>query len=125
MIDAAKYGPWAVIAGGSEGVGEEFAVQLAEAGLNLVLLARKPEPLEVAAEKARAKGVEVRTLSVDLTAADMLDKIRSVTDGLEVGLLVYNAGANTYGHEFVTGDLDRFQQVIDLNITGQLKLIQH
>ncbi|WP_430331165.1 SDR family NAD(P)-dependent oxidoreductase [Rhodococcus sp. ACT016] len=125
MIDTAKYGPWAVIAGGSEGVGEEFAVQLAEAGLNLVLLARKPEPLEVTAEKARAKGVEVRTLSVDLTQADILDKIRTVTDGLEVGLLVYNAGANTYGHEFVTGDLDRFQQVIDLNITSQLKLIQH
>ncbi|MGO4201843.1 SDR family NAD(P)-dependent oxidoreductase [Rhodococcus sp. TAF43] len=125
MIDKTKYGPWAVIAGGSEGVGEEFAVQLAEAGLNLVLLARKPEPLEATAEKARAKGVEVRTLSVDLTAADMLDQIRSVTDDLEVGLLVYNVGANTYGHEFVTGDLDRFQQVIDLNITGQLELVQH
>ncbi|ORL42094.1 short-chain dehydrogenase [Prescottella equi] len=125
MIDIAKYGPWAVIAGGSEGVGAELAVQLAEAGLNLVLLARKPGPLEATAERVRANGVEVRTLSVDLTEADVLDKIRTVTDDLEVGLLVYNAGANTYGHEFVTGDLDRFQQVIDLNITGQLKLIQH
>ncbi|MCA1004610.1 SDR family NAD(P)-dependent oxidoreductase [Rhodococcus hoagii] len=125
MIDIAKHGPWAVIAGGSEGVGAELAVQLAEAGLNLVLLARKPEPLEATAERARANGVEVRTLSVDLTEADVLDKIRTVTDDLEVGLLVYNAGANTYGHEFVTGDLDRFQKVIDLNITTQLKLIQH
>ncbi len=125
MIDIAKYGPWAVIAGGSEGVGAELAVQLAEAGLNLVLLARKPGPLEATAERVRANGVEVRTLSVDLTEADVLDKIRTVTDDLEVGLLVYNAGANTYGHEFVTGDLDRFQKVIDLNITTQLKLIQH
>jgi len=40
MIDVAKYGPWAVIAGGSEGVGAEFAVQLARAGLNLVLIAQ-------------------------------------------------------------------------------------
>ncbi len=110
MIDIAKYWPWAVIAGGSEGVGAELAVQLAEAGLNLVLLARKPGPLEATAERVRANGVEVRTLSVDLTEADVLDKIRTVTDDLEVGLLVYNAGANTYGHEFVTGDLDRFRR---------------
>lgn len=125
MIDIAKYGPWAVVAGGSEGVGEELAVQLSEAGMNLVLLARKSGPLEAAAAKARANGVGVRTLSVDLTETDALDKIRTVTDGLEVGLLMYNAGANTYGHEFVSGELDRFQKVIALNITAQLELIQH
>lgn len=124
-MDVQKYGPWAVIAGGSEGVGAEFAVQLAEQGLNLVLLARKPEPLRATAEACRAHGAEVRTLSVDLIAADALDRIREVTDDLLVGLFVYNAGANTYGHEFVTGDLERFQAVIDLNITVQLKLVQH
>lgn len=125
MIDIERHGPWAVIAGGSEGVGAGFATQLAEAGLNLVLLARKPGPLEETAEAARALGVEVRTLAVDLTEPDFLKKIREVTDDLEVGLLVYNAGANTYGHEFVTGDLERFQQVIDLNITAQLALVRH
>jgi short-subunit dehydrogenase len=46
MTDLAKYGPWAVIAGGSEGVGSEFARMLAEDGFNLVLVARKPGPLE-------------------------------------------------------------------------------
>lgn len=125
MIDIARHGPWAVVAGGSEGVGASFATQLAEAGLNLVLLARKPGPLEETAEAARAHGVEVRTLAVDLTEADFLKKIQDVTDDLEVGLLVFNAGANTYGHEFVTGDLERFQQVIDLNITAQLALVRH
>lgn len=124
MIDVDRYGPWAVVAGGSEGVGASFATQLAEAGLNLVLLARKPDPLEATAEAARAHGVEVRTLSVDLTDADAVARIAEVTDGLEVGLLVFNAGANTYGHEFVSGDLARFQQVIDLNITAQLALVQ-
>ncbi|WP_280423771.1 SDR family NAD(P)-dependent oxidoreductase [Nocardia carnea] len=124
-MDVQKYGPWAVVAGGSEGVGAEFAVQLAEQGLNLVLLARKPAPLQATAEACRAHGVEVRTLSVDLIAADAVGRIRAVTDDLAVGLFVYNAGANTYGHEFVTGDLDRFQDVVDLNITAQLKLVQH
>ncbi|MFJ6095666.1 SDR family NAD(P)-dependent oxidoreductase [Williamsia muralis] len=120
-----KYGPWAVIVGGSEGVGAEFAKQLAEHGFNLVLLARKEGPLQETAEAARASGVEVRTLSVDLLDADAFDRIRDFTNDIEAGLFVYNAGANTYGHEFVTGDLDRFQAVIDLNITVQLKLLQH
>jgi len=125
MIDKDRYGPWAVIAGGSEGVGAAFAHRLAEAGINLVLIARKPGPLEETAEQVRAKGVEVRTLQLDLVAPDPLKAIREVTDGLEVGLLIFNAGANTYGHEFVTGDLARFQDVIDLNITAQLSLTHH
>lgn len=125
VIDTAKYGPWAVVAGGSEGVGAAYAEQLAAAGINLVLLARKPEPLEETAASARTKGVEVRALSVDLTEPSSLERIRAITDDLEVGLLIYNAGANTYGHEFVTGDLSRFHRVIDLNITGQLRLTHH
>ena len=81
MIDAAKYGPWAVIAGGSEGIGPVLAEELAKSGINSVLLARKPEPLEATAADIRARhGVEVRTLSLDLTAPDMLDRVRDVVD---------------------------------------------
>ena len=125
MTDLTHYGPWALVAGGSEGVGASFATQLAEAGVNLVLLARKSGPLEVTAEAARAKGVEVRTLSVDLIASGALEQIRTITDDLEIGLLVYNAGSNTYGHEFVSGDPAGFQRVIDLNITAPLELVRH
>lgn len=124
MIDRARHGPWAVVAGGSEGVGAALAQQLAEAGIHLVLLARKPGPLEEAAAMAREHGVEVRTLAVDLTDPDAASRIGEATDDIEVGLLVFNAGANTYGHEFVTGEPDRFQQVIDLNIGAQLALVQ-
>jgi len=123
-VDLERHGPWAVIAGGSEGVGASFARQLAETGLNLVLLARKPGPLEETATACRQLGVDVRTLAVDLTAPDAIERVAEVTEDLEVGLLVFNAGANTYGHEFVTGDLDRFQGVIDLNVTAQLALVQ-
>lgn len=124
-ITVEKYGPWAVIAGGSEGVGASFADQLAAAGLNLVLLARKPGPLEETAEAVRrTHGVEVRTLSVDLTEPGATKQIAELTEDVEVGLLVFNAGANTYGHEFVTGDLDRFGKVIELNINAQLALVQ-
>ncbi|MGJ5670740.1 SDR family NAD(P)-dependent oxidoreductase [Rhodococcus aetherivorans] len=122
MINIQQYGPWAVIAGGSEGVGSAFADELSKAGLNLVLIARKPGPLEETAEKVRSNGVQVRTLALDLLSADAVEQIRQATDDVEVGLLIFNAGANSYGNEFVTGDLDGFRGVIDLNIHRQLEL---
>lgn len=125
MLDKDRYGPWAVIAGGSEGVGASFARLLAESGINLVLVARKPGPLEETAESVRGMGVQVRTVAVDLLDPAALSSIREVTDPLEVGLLIFNAGANSYGHEFVTGDLERFRGVLDLNVTAQLSLSQH
>src|SRR5699024_11150878 len=122
--DLSTYGPWAVIAGGSEAVGAEFAHQLARAGLNLVLIARNEEALEATAEAVRAHGTEVRTLVQDLLAEDAVANIAARTADLEVGLLVVNAGANTYGHEFVTGDLDAFRRVMTLNIDRKLELTQ-
>ncbi|SEG88893.1 hypothetical protein SAMN04489712_122102 [Thermomonospora echinospora] len=125
MLDRGVYGPWAVIAGGSEGVGAAFADELAAAGINLVLIARKPGPLQETADRAREHGVEVRTVAADLLDPQTFDAIRRASDDVEVGLLIFNAGANTYGAEFVEGDLERFQQVIDLNITSQLLMSRH
>ncbi|MGJ3508668.1 SDR family NAD(P)-dependent oxidoreductase [Enemella sp. A6] len=125
MFDVEKYGPWAVIAGGSEGVGPEFALLLADVGINSVLIARKPEPLAAAAEAVRAKGVEVRTVSVDLTDPASMDDIIEATKDLDIGFYFHNPGANTYGHEFITGDLEKFQKVVDLNIGATMRLMQY
>ena len=59
--------------------------ELSKLGINLVLIARKPGPLEETAAKARAHGVEVRTLALDLLVPDALDQIKAVTDDVEVG----------------------------------------
>lgn len=125
MMELSKYGPCAVVAGGSEGVGAEFARQLAAAGINLVLIARKPDPLAETAETCRALGVEVRTLAVDLVSADAVTRIADATSDLEVGLLIYNAGANTCSEHFLDGALSDFGGVIDLNIGTMLALVQH
>ncbi len=85
-VDLSTYGPWAVVAGGSEGVGAAMARQLAEAGLSLLLLARRPGPLEQTAQECRALGVEVRTLAVDLTSADAADRVAAAADGLSAGV---------------------------------------
>ena len=121
----ARYGPWAVIAGGSEGVGAEFARLLAESGVNLVLVSRRPDPLELTAQHCRGLGVEVRTVATDLAAPGGPGAVIAATDGLEVGLLIYNAGANTCSAEFLDGDLTDFGRVVDLNITTMTALTQH
>lgn len=125
MIDTTKYGPWAVIAGGSEGVGAEFAAQLAGDGVDLVLIARKPGPLDETASRCRGLGAQVRTLSVDLVDPESISRIKSETADLEIGLLIYNAGANTCSEPFLDADLERFGQVIDLNVIRMLELVQH
>ena len=122
-VPAEKYGPWAVIAGGSEGIGACIAQHLAKAGINLVLVARKVEPLEVVAASLRARtSAEVRILSLDLTGAAMLDRIREATDDLEVGLLVYDPGGLTRTGPFVDWPLEDVLKVIRLNTEGQAVL---
>ncbi|MDL9938060.1 SDR family NAD(P)-dependent oxidoreductase [Gordonia sp. ABSL1-1] len=124
MGDLGKYGPWAVIAGGSEGVGASFARRLADAGINLVLIARKPGPLAEVADEL-ADRVEVRALSLDLTADDAVERIIAATADLDVGLLIYNAGANSHGGGFLDRDFDGFVSAIDLNVKTPLALTHH
>src|SRR5712671_6285651 len=67
----ARYGPWALIAGASDGVGAEFARQVAAAGINCILVARRLQLLDQLARELKTQHrVEVITRSVDLTQPD-------------------------------------------------------
>ena len=123
-MDAKQYGPWAIIAGGSEGVGASFARKLASAGVNLVLLARKPDPLAELTKEVESK-VEVRTLAMDLTAADSFTKIKSATDDIEVGIVINNAGAEHGLKNFLEKELAASERMIALNVTGPARMAHH
>jgi short-subunit dehydrogenase len=124
-MDPAKYGPWALIVGGSEGVGAAFARKLAASGFKLVLVARKLAPLqELAAELSRG-GTDVRIASVDLSRPDALEQVRAATDDVEIGLLVYNAGANNIRGNFVELEPSVFRSVIAITVTGQSEFARH
>jgi short-subunit dehydrogenase len=127
MISTARYGPWALITGGSEGLGASFAHRLAEAGFNLVLVARREEPLAELTAALRAEHrVEVRTLAADLTRTDVLDEIRSLTDDVEVGLLICNAGGAVQGSmPFLAASLEDNLKVVQLNPIAQTALCHH
>ncbi|HSB97932.1 MAG TPA: SDR family NAD(P)-dependent oxidoreductase [Spongiibacteraceae bacterium] len=123
---ARQYGPWALIAGGSEGTGAAFARQLAARGLNLLLVARNSAPLEQVAQQIRtATPVEVRTLSLDLTGEDVVATLQKVTAELEIGLLVYNAGSTTQFSDVLDAPLAYAQRITQLNVGTPLALTHH
>jgi len=119
-----KYGPWAVVAGASEGLGAAFASALATRGVNLLLLARRAEPLQAVAERLRATaGIEIRTAVCDMARADIAEALIDLTSNLDVGLVVYNAAHAPVG-DLVTQTIDRLLRVVDVNIRGPLVLVR-
>jgi uncharacterized protein len=118
-----RYGPWALVAGGSQGLGAAFAELCAGKGLNLLLIARRPGPLEDTAGVLRARyGVQVRTASVDLAAPDFLVQVEEAAAGLEIGLLICDA-AHSHTGRFLAADLDTYLRVLDTNCRAPLALI--
>lgn len=119
---AARYGPHAVVAGASEGLGEAFAHAVAARGVGLVLLARRAEALEGVAAEVRSKhGVDVRAVPFDLARPDFADALREATRGLEVGLGIYNAAYSVID-AFVDRPLEDALRVVEVNCAGPLRL---
>jgi short-subunit dehydrogenase len=126
QLDLKKYGPWALIAGGSESLGASLAGILAASGINLVLIARKQGPLEKVAASLRARdGIQVRTLSLDLTSNDVLARVRGVTDDIEIGLVIYNAGAAHRTGPFLEGTLEDALRTVGTNALGYVQFAHH
>jgi short-subunit dehydrogenase len=123
---ADHYGPWALIAGGSEGIGESFARYLAAAGINLVLIARRELPLQQLADRILAESpVQIRTLSADLTDTNLLPQICAVTNDIEVGLLIYNAGATIGYKAFHQWQQQDLEFMLRLNCVSPTLLAHH
>ncbi len=117
-----KYGPWAIVAGASEGLGEAFAREIAARGVNVVLVARREEAVRKLAEDiARTAGVETQAIAADLSERAGLERIILETAVLDVGLLVYNAGQSFIGPFWET-ELDQHLKEIDVNVRGPMVL---
>ncbi len=120
-----KYGPWALIAGGSEGIGGAYASALAERGLNIVLVARRPELLESkVAELEQQFGVETRTVELNLASPHLLNVISEKTEDIEIGFLVYNAALASVG-AFFDSTMENELTRLNTNCRGPLSLTYH
>jgi len=118
---AQAYGPYALIAGGSDGLGAAFAEALARRGLNLVLLARNESRLAETANRLRAAhGVEVIPIAIDLADSG---KVTQQIGALKVsiGLLVYNAAYAPIG-PFEDATAEQLALATDVNVRTPLLL---
>ena len=119
-----RYGEWALVAGASEGLGAAFAAALARLGLNLLLIARRSEPLERLAEDIRAEhSVEVRCLAKDLADPDTVGAATDALAGRQLGLLIYNAASVPMGALLEMG-AEEIDQTVAVNVRGPLAFVQ-
>ncbi|MEC4984929.1 MAG: SDR family oxidoreductase [Oscillatoria sp. PMC 1068.18] len=116
--------PRAIITGASSGIGKATALQFAEAGIDLALIARSKEKLAAVASAAQKTGVEVKTYSLDLEKIEQVKaKITELAaDFGSIDILVNNAGIGYTGNLSET-PLDDWQQVINLNLTSVFQCI--
>jgi uncharacterized protein len=118
-----QYGEWALIVGGSTGVGAGMAAEAASGGMHVLLTARRPAVLDATAQALRdAHGVEVRTLSCDTSAPDFRERVAEATRDLEVGLLAYNAAVLVGGKRFLDVPLEDHLASIQGNCAGATTL---
>jgi short-subunit dehydrogenase len=123
---AERYGPWAVVAGASEGVGECFARAVAERGVNVVLLSRRQNVLDEVAKSIRATSdVEVRPVAVDLATVDAMDQVGAATENVDVGLVMYCAGADPNYTYFLDQSIETAKAMVHRNCVVPLEMCHH
>ena len=126
MIERGRHGEWALIVGASEGLGPVFADRLAAEGISLVLLARSEAKLAALAEQLRDRhAVMVRTCTIDLLAPDVMGQVAAATTGLEIGSLIYVAGAADTPNALVDQPAEDALATIRLNVIGQTLFARH
>jgi len=118
-------GRTAIVTGGSRGLGLEMAEGLAEAGASLMLCARRDEWLAPAVAELRGRGFAVEGMACDVSKPEqvqaVVDRTRAAYDTVDI--LLNNAGV-TWASEPEDMPLDKWQKVVDINLTGAFLFAQ-
>lgn len=114
-----------MVTGGSRGLGEEIAEGLAEAGASLMLLARRDQWLTPAIETMKQRGFRCEGALCDVSKAAHVEAAVKQTLAAygQIDILVNNAGV-TWGAPAESMPFDKWQQVIDVNLTGAFLFAQ-
>jgi len=122
-------GTWAVVTGASDGLGKEFAQQLAAKGFNLILVSRTESKLETLARelKLRWSGLQVKILAMDYSQDkdDDYERLALLIGALDVGILINNVGqSHSIPVPFLETGREELQNIVTLNCLGTLKTTQ-
>lgn len=120
-----RFGKWAVITGSTDGIGRQYAIQLAARGVNIVLISRTVEKLMAVANEIEQKHqVKTKWIAADFSQGrPIYDKLRRELDGIPVGILVNNVGTNLdYPDDLDRVPEDKLWDVIHINIAAATML---
>jgi len=124
-LDKQQFGPWALITGASSGIGTEFARQIAAAGINVALVARREALLaEVGRNIAKDFHVQYRALALDLSQGGFIVPLAEGTKDLDIGLVVSNAGTGNSG-EFLKLNRQLLEETLRLNTMSHLDIAHY
>lgn len=119
-------GAWAVITGASDGIGKEFAMQLAKQKFNVVILARTESKLQAIATEIQSKyGVEVWVIPFDFSTIDSsaYEKLLKRLSSLNISILVNNVGvSHDIPTPFLSEDPEFLQTMLNINITAAMRM---
>ncbi len=119
-------GQWALVTGASSGIGQEFCQQLSQAGVNIVLVARREAKLRSLSDQiCKAYNVQCCVIPVDLSLAGAAVEVKSRTTrhGITVRLLVNNAGTGHWGR-FEAVAAERYEELIQVNTAAMVSLCE-
>lgn len=120
-------GSWAVVTGATDGIGQEFALQLANKGFNIVLLSRTAEKLRQVAQQIEkaTPGIKTITHSIDFSAGDEAQYavIKAALQNLDIGVLVNNVGAShAYPVPFAEIEEEEMLRIAEINVKATLRM---
>ncbi|KAG9515291.1 NAD(P)-binding protein, partial [Aureobasidium melanogenum] len=124
-----RKGSWVVVTGASDGIGKEYALQLAAKGFNIVLVSRTKSKLETLASEIQSKYTSVSTRTLAMDFSQNLDSdfeaLKALVSDLDVSILINNVGLS---HEmpvpFVQTPEKELKDIITINCMGTLRVTQ-
>lgn len=120
-----QYGSWALITGSTDGIGRALASELASKGLGLILVGRDPLKLKATCQQIREENggnLSVKNIVIDfskLRGDEIAKKVEEGIEGLDVGILINNAGlAYSFARFLHEVDLELMESIVGVNIVG-------
>ena len=113
----------ALVTGAGSGIGRAIAIGLGDAGADVVLAGRRPEPLQEAAEHVRAQGVKAAAVPADVRDPDqvreLIEATRAELGGIDA--LVHAAGVHSLARSLELGE-EELTDVIETNLIGAFRV---
>lgn len=127
MAERYGKGSWALITGSTDGIGLEFAIQLAKRGFNIILVARNPQKMVEKEELLKKVNpqVQVEKVVIDFTEAGDVSKIEKVVDQVkdkDISILVNNVGMGTKGTPVLDMEMQAALDMVVVNCLPQTLL---